>query len=388
MQKIRLTRTKRLQRGHLWIFSNEISSDLKQYSPGSLVEVYGMHDEFIGIGYINPNSLIAVRLLTRERREIDRAFLRQRMLAAISLRKRLLGDRDAFRVIYSEGDYLPGLIADIYGDCLVLQLLTFGMEAMKEIIIELLDELLNPKAIIIRNEGRVRSLEGLPLYKEILKGSIEQLPVIKEDGLLFQINPYEGQKTGFFLDQRDSRICLKKYIDGGKGLDLFSYNGGWSMHLASVGAEITCVDSSERAIAGARQNALLNNLNSRMDFAVEDVFVFVERTLRRGEGKYDFIVLDPPAFVKSAAKIKEAAKAYREINELSMRLIKPGGVLASSSCSYHMHRELFAEMLNNAARNAGRSLRMIELRSQAPDHPVLLAMPETEYLKCAFLLID
>lgn len=388
MLRIHLKRTKRLHSGHLWIFSNEIREGLKQYSPGSIVEVYDMHEEFIGIGYINPNSLIAVRLLTREKKDIDRDFLRQRMSDAIGLRQRLLGERDACRVIYSEGDYLPGLIADRYGNCLVLQFLTYGMEAMKDVITGLLEELLKPEVIIIRNESRVRTLEGLSLYKEIVKGSIETLPVIREDGLLFEIDTYEGQKTGFFLDQRDSRICLKNYIKAGKGLDLFSYNGAWSMHLASAGAEITCVDSSDRAIAHGRKNAALNNLSSRIDFAVEDVFAFLDRVIRKGERNYDFIVLDPPAFVKSASKLKEAVKAYREINEMSMRLIKPGGILASSSCSYHMNKDLFTDTLNSAARNAGRSLRLIELRSQAPDHPVLLSMPETEYLKCAFLVVD
>ncbi|MBI5631924.1 MAG: class I SAM-dependent rRNA methyltransferase [Nitrospirae bacterium] len=388
MQKVHLTRTKRLHSGHLWIFSNELHESPKNYIPGSLVEVYDMREEFIGAGYINPNSLIAIRLLTRERKIIDRDFLRQRINAAIALRKRLTGHRDAYRIVYSEGDYLPGLIADIYGTCLVLQFLTYGMEAMKDMIIELFDEIINPEIIVLRNESRVRALEGLMRYKEVVKGSLEKLPVIHEDGLLFEIDPYEGQKTGFFLDQRDNRVSLKQYIKDGKGLDLFSYIGGWSMHLASAGAEITCVDSSDRAIAQARRNADLNNLGSRISFAVEDVFAFLEQELLKGERRYDFIVLDPPAFVKSAGKLKEAAKAYREINEMSMRLVKRGGILASSSCSYHMSRELFVDTLNAAAKNAHRSLRLIELRSQAPDHPVLLSMPETEYLKCAFLLVD
>ena len=388
MQKVHLTRTKRLHNGHLWVFSNELHESPKKYEPGSLVEVYDMHDAFIGMGYINPNSLIAVRLLARDKRDIDREFIRQRITAALALRKRLIGEREACRIMYSEGDYLPGLIADRYGNCLVLQFLTYGMEAMKDMVIELFDEIMKPEVIVLRNESRVRDLEGLPRYKEILKGSLENLPVIREDGLLFEIDPYEGQKTGFFLDQRENRVSLKRYIGTGKGLDLFSFNGAWSMHLASAGADITCVDSSDRAIAQARRNAELNGLSSRVDFAVEDVFAFLEKELRKGERIYDFIVLDPPAFVKSAGKLKEAAKAYREINEMSMRLIKHGGILASSSCSYHMSRELFVDTLNAAAKNTHRSLRLIELRSQAPDHPVLLAMPETEYLKCAFLVVD
>ncbi len=388
MQKIHLKRTKRMHSGHLWVFSNELYESPKNYAPGSLVEVYDMREEFIGIGYINANSLIAVRLLARERTSVDREFLRQRIIAAVGYRKKMFGDREARRIVYSEGDYLPGLIADMYGSCVVLQFLTYGMEAMKDTVVQLFDEILRPEIIVIRNESRVRSLEGLERYKEIVKGSLDHLPVIREDGLLFEIDPYEGQKTGFFLDQRDNRITLKQYVKSGKGLDLFSYIGAWSMHLASAGAEITCVDSSDRAIAQAVRNANLNGLSGRVDFAVEDVFVFLENELRKGEKRYDFIVLDPPAFVKSAGKLKEAVKAYREINEACMRLIKSGGILASSSCSYHMSRELFVDTLNAAAKNSRRSLRLIEFRSQAPDHPVLLSMPETEYLKCAFLVVD
>ena len=388
MQKVHLKRTKRLHQGHLWIFSNELYESPKKYAPGSLVEVHDMHDVFIGVGYINPNSLISIRLLTKKNEQIDKDFLRRRITAAVSLRRRLIGNRDAYRVFYSEGDYLPGLIADKYGPCMVLQFLTFGMESMKDLVIELMDELLKPQVIIIRNESRVRLLEGLPLYKEVVKGTLEKLPVISEDGVLFEVDPYEGQKTGFFLDQRDNRTGLKRYIKEGKGLDLFSYIGAWAMHLASAGAEITCVDSSEKAIVRTKRNAELNNLEQRVSCSCEDVFSFLEKELRAGEKTYDFIVLDPPAFVKSAGKLKEAVKAYREINALSMKLLKTGGILATSSCSYHLNKALFAEMLHEASQTARRDLRLFELRSQAPDHPILLSMPETEYLKCAFLVVD
>jgi 23S rRNA (cytosine1962-C5)-methyltransferase len=388
MLKIHLKRTKRLHNGHLWVFSNEIHESLKQFSPGSLVQVHDMHDAFIGIGYINPNSLISVRLLTRQQEEIDRDFLEKRIGDAVLLRRNLLGERDAYRVIYSEGDYLPGLIADIYGSCLVLQFLTYGMENMRDIVIDLLDRALKPETIVVRNDSRVRGLEGLPLHKEIVKGRLEKLPVVREDGVLFEIDPYEGQKTGFFLDQRENRVRLKDFITQGKGLDLFSYIGAWSMHLATSGAEVTCVDSSEKALQQVGKNAALNNVSGRIQGIADDVFDFLEEDLRAGEKKYDFIVLDPPAFVKSAGRLKEAVKAYRMINVMSMRLLKPGGILATSSCSYHLGRELFIDMLNAAARSAERSIRLLELRSQAPDHPVLLCMPETEYLKCAFLVVD
>lgn len=378
IKKVHLKRTKRLLGGHLWVFSNEIYENLGQYSPGSLVEVYDMHDLFLGIGYINPRSLISIRLLTRKNEEIHREFIRRRISDAVNLRERLLGKRDAFRIIYSEGDYLPGLIVDKYADCLVLQFLTAGMEEFKDIIIEILDELLNPEIMVLRNENRMRTLEGLPLYKEVIKGDLQKLPVINEDGLLFEIDPYEGQKTGFFLDQRENRVLLKKYARGGKGLDLFSYIGAWSMHLASTGAEVIGVDTSERAVMQAQKIAELNGLRERVVFLKDDVFSFLEKEMGSNEKKHDFIVLDPPAFVKSAGKIKEAVKAYRELNEMSLRLIKPGGLLATSSCSYHLSKEMFTDMLHTAGRNTQRSLRLIEMRSQGPDHPALLSMPETE----------
>lgn len=388
IKKIHLKRTKRLLGGHLWVFSNEIYENPGQYSPGSLVEVCDRHDLFLGIGYINPQSLISIRLLTRKNEEIHREFIRTRINDAVKLRERLFGKRDASRIIYSEGDYLPGLIVDQYANCLVLQFLTAGMEEFKDIIIEILNELVKPEIMVLRNENRMRTLEGLPLYKEVIKGGLQKLPVIKEDGLLFEIDPYEGQKTGFFLDQRENRVLLKKYVRGGKGLDLFSYLGAWSMHLASTGAEVIGVDASERAVMQAQKIAELNGFRERVVFLRDDVFSFLEQEMGTNQKKYDFIVLDPPAFVKSAGKIKEAVKAYRELNEMSMRLIKPGGILATSSCSYHLSKEMFTDMLHTAGKNAQRSPRLIEMCSQSPDHPVLLSMPETEYLKCAFLIVD
>jgi 23S rRNA (cytosine1962-C5)-methyltransferase len=388
MQKIHLRRTKRLNSGHLWIFSNEIHEDLKGYEQGSLVEVFDKHETFLGIGYINPKSLISARLLSRNREKIDAGFLRKRIMSAVSLRERIAAGREACRLIYSEGDYLPGLIADRYGSCIVLQFLTYGMEAMKDEIISLLDEIVRPDTIVVRNDSRIRVLEGLPLYKEIVKGSLDRQPVINEDGLLFEIDPFEGQKTGFFLDQRDNRVMLKRYIKGGSGLDLFSYMGGWAMHLASAGASVACVDVSERASSQCAGNAELNGLSDRIKCVTEDVFSFLKNEISKGEGRYDFIVLDPPAFVKSASRLREAEKAYREINESCMRLVRPGGLLATSSCSYHMGRELFIDMLSSAGKAAERNLRLLEFRSQSPDHPVLLSMPETEYLKCAILMVD
>jgi 23S rRNA (cytosine1962-C5)-methyltransferase len=388
LPKVHLKRTKRLLAGHLWIFSNELHEGPRNYSPGAVVELYDMREAFMGMGYINPKSLIAVRLLTRERIRIDKEFIGVRIRAALHLRQRFFSGSNALRLVFSEGDYLPGLVVDRYGECIVIQLLTAGMEALKETIVELLDDIISPDVIVLRNDSRSRSLEGLPLYREIIKGDLAALPVVNESGLLFEVDPYGGQKTGFFLDQRENRRALAEMLKGGRGLDLFCHTGGWAIRLAASGAEVTAVDASERAVAMGRRNAALNGLQENVAFLKEDVFLFLRAELERGERRYDFIVCDPPAFVKSGEKIKEGVRAYGEINEACMKLLKAGGILATSSCSYHIARELFLDTLRVAARHAGRRLRLLELRSQAKDHPVLLSMPETEYLKCAFLLVD
>jgi 23S rRNA (cytosine1962-C5)-methyltransferase len=388
VQKVHLKRTKRILSGHLWVFSNEIEENLKNYEPGSLVEIHDLKATFLGIGYINPNSLISVRILSRQKREIDASFIARRLSDAIALRSRLFAESGCLRLVYSEGDYLPGLIVDRYGDCLVLQFLTLGMDRLRDMVVGILDELLCPRTIVLRNDSRMRVLEGLPLYKEIVKGTLDVLPVVKEEGLSYEVDPYEGQKTGFFLDQKANRMELRKLLDGGRALDLFCYSGAWALNMAAAGAEVIGVDGSERAVMQAKINASMNGLEERTEFQKDDVFAFLEGEIAKGEKRYDCIVLDPPAFVKSSAKLKEAVRAYRQLNEICMRLARPGGLLATSSCSYHLNREMFVEMLQTSSRNAERGVRMIGLRSQDKDHPVLLAMPETEYLKCAFLIVD
>jgi len=388
MNNVKLRTTKRLLSGHLWVFSNELVGSPKGFSPGEAVEVHGPKDEFLGVGYINPQSLIAVRILTREKEEIGRDFFRRRIVDALHMRERFLKNKNAYRAVYSEGDFLPGLIVDKFDGALSVQFLTAGIEAQKDTLISILDEVFDPGLIVLRNDSRVRTLEGLPLYKEVVKGTLESLPLINEDGVRFEANPYEGQKTGFFLDQAENRAALKELINGGEGLDLFSYSGAWAMHLASKGARVACVDESERALNEGRRNAELNGLSERIHFLKSDVFLFLEKELAQKKGAYDFIVLDPPAFVKSARKLKEAVKAYRTLNARCMGLLRRGGLLATSSCSYHLSREMFLDMLRAAAKDAGRGARLLALRSQGRDHPVLLSMPETEYLKCAFLIID
>lgn len=384
MERVILRRTSRILAGHLWIFSNELSTSPKDFEPGVIVEVYDSRHAFLGIGYINPYSLISIRLLTREKEKINADFFRKRINSALDYRRRFLSDMNSYRAVYSEGDFLPGLVVDKYADCLVIQFLTLGMEKMKDAIIEILDETFSPSVIVLRNDSQSRSLEGLPLEKKIVKGSLASLPLIKEGGVVIEVDPMSGQKTGFFLDQRENRLRLSSYITKGRGLDLFCYSGAWALQLVKNGVFVTCVDNSESAISLARKNFQLNNLSSNSDFIKDDVFEFLKKEVSSGN-EYDFIVLDPPTFVKSRAKIKEALRGYREINAMAMRLVKRGGILATSSCSYHIERTLFLDVLRDAARDSGRTARLLEYRSQGRDHPVLLSVPETEYLKCAFL---
>ncbi|HMK55579.1 MAG TPA: class I SAM-dependent rRNA methyltransferase [Dissulfurispiraceae bacterium] len=384
MNKILLRRTARVLAGHSWIFSNELASSLKSYDPGSLVEVFDMRDNFMGIGYVNPNSLIAVRLLTRKKESIGAEFFRKRLLDALQYRSRIGIAGDSFRAAFSEGDLLPGLIADKYGDCVVLQFLTLGMEKMKDLIIPAIDDVLAPASIVLRNDSRSRSLEGLPLVKEVIKGSLSPLPVIREGNISFEIDPLGGQKTGFFLDQRENRLAMAGLVRDGRGLDLFCYAGAWGLQLAANGAEVTFVDDSEAALSQVMSNAARNRLSDKCSCEKSDVFSFLKDRIRE-ERRYDFIVLDPPAFVKSRLKVKEALKGYREINTLAMQLLREGGVLATSSCSYHIEKQAFVDMLRDSAREARKQFKLIELRAQGKDHPILLSVPETEYLKCAFL---
>jgi len=356
------------------------------HEPGSIVEVYDSKDTFMGKGYINPNSLIAVRLLTRQMEEINADFFRKRIADALSYRKRFLPEGVSGRLVYSEGDFLPGLIVDRYAGCLVVQLLTAGMERRRDILLELLDEMLSPEMIVLKNDNQNRTLEGLALEKTVVKGAAGAAAALTEGEISIEVDPMSGQKTGFFLDQRENRIAFSRLVSGGRGLDLFCYSGAWGLHLARKGAHVTFVDSSETAIKLTKSNAELNELAGKCLFIKADVFNFLKREVASGN-MYDFVVLDPPAFVKSKGKLKEGLRGYRQINAMAMSVVSQKGLLATSSCSHHVDRTAFLDMLQHAAKDAGRNVRVLELRSQGRDHPVLLSMPETEYLKCAFLVL-
>jgi 23S rRNA (cytosine1962-C5)-methyltransferase len=377
---------RRLLLGHPWVFSNEIASDLGTYEPGSLVDVYTHGGTFVGRGYINPRSLITVRILSHRREVIDGDFFHSRLAAALQLRDRLFPGVQSYRLVYSEGDLLPGLIVDRYQDQLVLQTLTLGMELRTEAICEALEHLMQPQAIVARNDVGIRTLEGLPHERKVLRGSLETPVEVWESDIRFRVDTWEGQKTGFYLDQRENRCTLQPLLAGERVLDAFCYTGAWALHAARAGArEVVAVDESAKAIRWAGDQAKDNGLDQVCQFMASNVFDFLREADTRHE-RYDCIILDPPAFVKSRSKVREGLEGYWEINRRAMRLLKPGGYLITCSCSYHIDPATFRTTLTRAARAARRTVALLEMRSQGRDHPVLLPLHESAYLKCAVLM--
>ncbi|HLE41015.1 MAG TPA: class I SAM-dependent rRNA methyltransferase [Nitrospirota bacterium] len=387
MKTIRLKKKeeRRVLRGHPWVFSNELREIPAGVAPGEIVDVLDFSGRFVGRGAINPHTLIAVRILTRKREEIDDAFLLQRITTARDLRTRL-GFGDSFRAVYSEGDGLPGLIVDKYSDILVVQTLTAGMERLLDTIITVLREVYSPRALVLKNDAASREIEGLERHTRVAFGPGPGPVLMEESGLQYKVDVLEGQKTGFFFDQRENRQALKELVKGRRTLDCFCYAGAWALNAARFGAsEVIGIDSSEKAVNLAGENATLNNLSVRL--VVGDVFEELRAFEKKGE-RFGCIVLDPPAFVKSRAKTREGIKGYKEINLRAMKMLEPGGLLVSCSCSHHVDVELFKEMLIDAAYSAGRGVRLLEMRSQARDHPIVLAARETQYLKCAVLIVE
>lgn len=376
---------RRLLLGHPWVFSNEIASDLRDYEPGSLVDVYTHGGTFVGRGYINPRSLITVRLLSQRREAFDGGFFRRRLEAALRRREQLFPGAQSYRWVYSEGDVLPGLIIDRYSDHLVLQTLTLGMELRTDAICEALESLIQPQAIVARNDVGIRTLEGLPLEKKLLRGSLQSPVEVWEDDLCFRVNPWEGQKTGFYLDQRENRRTLRPLLSGARVLDAFCYSGAWALHAGRAGAkEVLGIDESTKAIQWASDQAQDNGLAGVCRFSAANVFDFLKGA-DAGRERFDAIVLDPPAFVKSRGKLREGLQGYWEINRRAMRMVKPGGYLITCSCSYHVDPDTFRATLSRAARAARRNVMLLEMRSQGKDHPTLLPVQESAYLKCAVL---
>jgi len=390
MTKISLNKNedRRIKSGHPWVFSNEIREVSGERTAGIAAELYDASGGLIGVGHYNPNSLIAFRLVSRQREDIDSVeFFEQRIAAAIAHRKALYPAMDTYRVVYGESDFLPGLVVDKYADCLSLQLLSAGMDCRREQIVEALRRVLAPAGIIARNDVGVRSLEGLGEKIELLWGEIPETVAMEENGLRFTVNLKEGQKTGGFLDQKQNHLLLNGICDGKSVLDCFCYTGSWAIHAASFGAKSALgIDISARAVVQAAGNARLNKLLDRVRFEECDAFERL-RSLHQEGQRFDVIVMDPPAFVKSRKNIAEATKGYLTVNRRALELLQPGGYLITCSCSYHMGREAFRDMLIQAARLAKREVRLVQTCSQAPDHPVLLSFPESEYLKCFVLQV-
>jgi 23S rRNA (cytosine1962-C5)-methyltransferase len=370
----------RVRRGHLWIYRSDVVT--VDAAGGSVVTVKDERGNFIGQALYSAASQIALRFLTQTTDKIDNDWWRRRILDAAS-RRHIPDDTNAYRLIYSEGDLLPSLIVDVYDDVLVLQTLSQGTESLKHTFTELLIEEFRPRAVIERNDARVRELEGLPLIAATVYGEAPDEFEIRQHGLRFVVSPGAGQKTGSFLDQRENRLAARaaaQLTNRRRALDCFTFNGAFALHLASACEEVIGIDISADAIAAAEQNAVLNNVTN-VEFREANVFDALREFETRGD-RFDVIVLDPPAFAKNRASLKAAIRGYKEINLRALKLLHPGGVLITCTCSYHVSEDLFLEIVDQAATDARRRLQVLEKRMQASDHPVLLGMPETYYLKC------
>jgi 23S rRNA (cytosine1962-C5)-methyltransferase len=376
----------RVRQGHLWIYrSDVVNADAEG---GSIVTVRDQHGNFIGQALYSDASQIALRFLTQTHDIIDRDWWRQRIREAGFRRQTgpqgISADTNAYRLIYSEGDLLPSLIVDVYDDVLVLQTLSQGTEAVKTLLVEILVEEFAPRALIERNDVRVRELEGLELLAGTLYGEAPEELQILQHGIHFLVAPLGGQKTGSFLDQRENRIAARAAAHG-RALDCFTFNGAFALHLAGVCEGVIGIDISAEAISAAERNAALNAITNA-EFRQANVFDALREMETAGE-QFDTIVLDPPAFAKNRASMKSALRGYKEINLRAIKLLNPGGVLVTCTCSYHVSEQLFLEILAEAANDARRRVQIIEKRMQSNDHPVLLGMPETHYLKCVVLRV-
>ena len=376
---------RRVKAGHLWIFNNEIASLEELQENGEIVDVFTGGPKFVGRGYYNRHSLIAVRLPTYEKEPLDADFFSSRIQQAIQYRKRFYPELDSYRLIYSEGDLLPGLIVDKYADYLSVQFLTLGTERFSDLILKSLIELLNPLGIILRNDSPSREREGLEQKVEVTYGEIPESVSIDEYGLKFQVDLRAGQKTGFFFDQRENRRLIRELSQDKKVLDCFCYSGGFGLNALKGGAtSVLAVDESASALELVRSSAEANRFSERITTQPGDCFQML-RDFTKKKVAFDLIILDPPAFVKTKEKLSQGMKGYKEINLSAMKLLSPQGILVTCSSSYQLSAEDFLKTLRSAARDARRSFKLLNFTTQAPDHPILLAIPETQYLKCAFL---
>ncbi|WP_319380967.1 class I SAM-dependent rRNA methyltransferase [Thiomicrorhabdus sp.] len=385
--RLKKNEERRLKQGHLWVYSNEVDArqtPLKEFEAGQLVQIEAENGKPLGIGYVNPNTLICARLLSRDAKlDFNLKFLKKRVQEAQALREQVF-DQPYYRLIFGEGDGLPGLVIDRFGEVFSVQITTAGMEAVKETLIQLLENLYHPQAIVFKNDTPSRELEGLPRYEEVVYGQLPETLTIEENGTRFQIPVEGGQKTGWFYDHRQSRAMLQTLVKGKRVLDVFSYLGGWGLAAATAGAsEVTCVDASEAALDGVEINARLNGVESILTTIQGNAFD-VLNALKLEAHKFDVIVVDPPAFIKRKKDFKQGFEAYRRINELALRLLEKDGILVSASCSHHLGRDQLLQAVQSAARHIDRRVQLFSQGHQAADHPVHPAIPESEYIKTLF----
>ena len=376
-----------LKQGGPWIYDNEIASITGTFEDGDIVLVHDFDGYPMGRGFINRNSKLTVRMMTRNiDTEIDEAFLTMRVKNAWEYRKKVMDDITSCRVIFGEADFLPGIVIDKFSDVLVVESLALGIDRLKETIVRILKNLMEEDGIHIRgvyerSDAKVREQEGMERYKGFLGESFDTKVEIVENGVRYYVDVKDGQKTGFFLDQKYNRRAVAKLCKGARVLDCFTHTGSFALNAGLAGAShVTGVDASELGVRQARENAALNGLSDRVDFVCEDVFDLLPR-LEQQDEKYDVVILDPPAFTKSRNSVKKAVKGYREINLRGMKLVKDGGYLATCSCSHFMDYELFTKTIGQAAASVHRRLRQVYFKTQAQDHPILWGAGDSYYLK-------
>lgn len=383
---LRKTRESRVRSGHPWVFASDIERVEGNFEPGDVVDVVSSHNTYLGRAFYNPKSQISLRMLTTHDEPVDEAFFRRRVQEAWDYRK-LFCDPASCRLIFSESDFLPGLIVDKFGDYLVVQSLCLGIEKWKQSIVRDLAEIVHPKGIWERSDVPVRRLEGLEQTTGLLYGEVPDSIDMVENGLRFVVDVKNGQKTGFFLDQKENRAAIAPLCKGARVLDCFCHNGSFSLHAAKYGAKsVLGVDISEEALEVARLNAENNGLSDVVTFEAHNCFDHL-RELTDAHEQFDVVILDPPAFTKTRAAVESALRGYKEINLRGMKLVRKGGFLVTCSCSQHVSPEQFRDMINQAARDSKTKLRLVENRTQGHDHPILPASPETQYLKCMILQV-
>jgi len=388
--KLKKNEERRIRAGHLWVFSNEVNTQetpFDQMEAGQLVDIQASNGKSLGIGYVNPVSLICARILSRDpKHPPNQSLIVHRIKVALSLRQQFF-EKPFYRLIFGESDFLPGLVVDRFGDVLTVQITTAGMEAMKDDIIAALDKVIRPKSILLRNDSSAREREGLPSYIESVLGEAPETVVLEDMGVSYEAPIKTGQKTGWYYDQRMNRGILSSIVKEKRVLDVFSYIGAWGVKAAVEGAsEVVCIDASEKALEMVGVNAELNHVDDKMSGIHGDAFQALKE-LREEKEKFDVVIVDPPAFIKRKKDFKKGREAYHRLNKMAIQVLSKDGILVSGSCSHHLSRNELQKTMLQSARHLDRNMQILVQGYQGPDHPVHPAIPETEYLKAIFARI-